>query len=365
MARCYGLSGAPCPGMLVEARRFGTCGAVRRAVPLLGGGVERVPRQGGLLSCVGGTRGVSRNPPKAHGMVLGHKLEVIYGQHTYRKHNPPKIPIHPLQDVAQNMNEVITYNDLKIRWQWTTTFKNRHMNIARVWKPRTNMFPLPEPTCAFIWHRQMPHRERMPEMPPPRDFKELKTDNAFAIFQTSPIHQHKVTVGDLVQCEKLHRREAGEKVVFGTVLLVGTRTFTIIGKPTVPYAKVKATIEQQTLTRELLHFKYKSRRKQSKFLRKRQYVTMLRIDEIVVDPEGDQEDLPTPKPVRLLDLWANRWLDPAEKEGIEMVETPEGQRPKAAEFYDGSEHQPGTYHRRGLTECYRFWPDPRHGEWRN
>merc|ERR1712066_53912 len=126
-----------------------------------------------------------------------------------------------------------------------------------------------------------------------------------------------------------------------------------IGKPTVPYAKVKATIEQQTLAGEILSYKDKPRKKQQRFLRRRQYVTMLRIDEIVVDPEANVVDPPPPKPTRLLDLWANRWLDPAEKEGIEMIEGPGGEMvPKVAELYDGSEHQPGTYHKRGLTSCY-------------
>merc|ERR1712151_751200 len=157
--------------------------------------------------------------------------------------------------------------------------------------------------------------------------------------------------GDLVQCEKLHRRDAGEKIAFGTVLLVGSKDFTIIGKPVVPYAAVKATIEQQTLAAEMLSYRYRPRKKQQRFLRRRQYVTMLRIDEIVVDPEADVVDPPPPKPTRLLDLWANRWLDSVEKEGIEMVDGPEGPEPKVAEIYDGSEHQPGSYHRRGLTSC--------------
>merc|ERR1712023_424253 len=99
----------------------------------------------------------------------------------------------------------------------------------------------------------MPHRVALPEAPKQ---KSLDVGDAFVVFKTSPQHQHKVTVGDLVQAEKLHRREAGEQVVFGTVLLVGTKAFTIVGKPTVPYAQVKATIEQQTLTGEQLIFKY-------------------------------------------------------------------------------------------------------------
>merc|ERR1712023_614411 len=145
----------------------------------------------------------------------------------------------------------------------------------------------------------MPHRVALPEAPKQ---KSLDVSDAFVVFKTSPQHQHKVTVGDLVQCEKLHRREAGEQIVFGTVLLVGTKDWTIIGKPTVPYAKVKATIEQQTLAGEMITFRYKPRRNQQRFLRRRQYITMVRIDEIVVDPEADPTDLAPPKPTRLLDL---------------------------------------------------------------
>jgi len=310
---------------------------------------------------------VIRHPVKAVGNVLGHKLEVIYGHHRRQRHMPPKIPKHPMQDIDQNMNELLTYSDLKLRWQWSTRFSTSKMKIARHWKPKKCVqFPPPKPTCAFIWHSAMPHRAPLPEAPvaglAPSG---LDTRDAFAVFKSSPIKQHKVTVGDLVQCERLHDRDAGEKIVFGTVLLVGSRNYTIIGKPTVPYAKVMATVEQQTLTRELIHFRYKPRKKQSRFLRRRQYVTMIRIDSIEVTPEEDHTDPPPPKPVRLLDLWANRWLDPVEKEGIDMVEGPDGAMvPKVAELYDGSEHQPGTYHRRGLTSCYRFYPDPQHTHWR-
>lgn len=303
---------------------------------------------------------------KATGNVLGHRLEIVYANHTRRKHKVPKIPKHPMQDLDQNMNELMTYSDLKIRWQWTFRHSKNKMKIARHWKPQPNIEPKAKPTCSFIWHRQMPHREPMPELPEPKDFYKLDTKTAFAVFKSSVFHQHKVTVGDLVQAERIPRRDAGEKLTFGTVLLVGSKNYTILGKPVVPYAKVKATVEQQTLTRECLVFKYRSKGgSQSKFYRRRQWVTMLRIDEIVLEPAEETLDPPVPKPVRLLDLWANRWLDPAEKEGIEMVKGPDGEEiPKAAEIYDGSEHQPGTYHRRGLTSCYRFWPDPQHTHWR-
>mmetsp|Transcript_21922 Transcript_21922/g.62194 ORF Transcript_21922/g.62194 Transcript_21922/m.62194 type:complete len:360 (+) Transcript_21922:107-1186(+) len=336
--------------------------SLRSVNAVVGRGSDVVPPPLNPVS-LGGVRTVIRHPVKATGMVLGHKLEVLYGRR--RPKTPPKIPKHPMLDIDQNMNEVLTYGDLKIRWQWTTKFNTRTLRIAGRWWPQPNVCPRPKPTCAFVWHREMPARKAMPELPEPG--RAVDVSNAFVVFKSSVLHQHKVTVGDLVQCEKLHRREAGEKIVFGTVLMVGTKDFTIIGKPTVPYAKVKATVEQQTLTRECLSFKYLARKRQSRFLRRRQYITMIRIDEIVVEPGAETVDPPPPKPKRLLDLWANRWLDPVETADVEML--PGGDEgaspvPKVAEIYDGSEHQPGSYHRRGLTSCYRFWPDPQYTHWR-
>jgi large subunit ribosomal protein L21 len=151
--------------------------------------------------------------------------------------------------------------------------------------------------------------------------------------------------GDIIQTEKLHRRNAGEKVTFGTVLLVGGKDFTIIGKPTVPYAKVHCTIEQQTLSQEMISFYYKPRRRMSRYLRTRHWVTMLRVDKIEADPKLTDAALKV-EPKRLLDLWANRWLTTKEVE--KMKSKP----------LDIPEHQPGTYQRRGLVDSYRFTPDP-------
>ncbi|CBZ52469.1 hypothetical protein NCLIV_022580 [Neospora caninum Liverpool] len=179
-------------------------------------------------------------------------------------------------------------------------------------------------------------------------------EELFCVMKSNVSTQHKVTAGDLIQAEKLHRKQAGDKVVFGTVLLVGSRDWTIIGKPTVPFAKVEATVEEQTLAGETLSFFYRKSRRVSRFRRIRHCVTMLRVDRIVVDPTM-AVDPPAPKPDRLLDLWANRWLYPDELE----------------EIYDGREHQKGSYQRRGLTASYRGWilyvrwyPDPQSAHWR-
>ncbi|KEP64765.1 UNVERIFIED_CONTAM: 50S ribosomal protein L21, putative [Hammondia hammondi] len=185
-------------------------------------------------------------------------------------------------------------------------------------------------------------------------------EELFCVMKSNVSTQHKVTAGDLIQAEKLHRKQAGDKVVFGTVMLVGSRDWTIIGKPTVPFAKVEATVEEQTLAGETLSFFYRKSRRVSRFRRIRHCVTMLRIDRIIVDPNMTV-DPPPPKPDRLLDLWANRWLYPDELDGIKRNESGE---PVVSEIYDGREHQKGSYQRRGLTASYRWYPDPQSAHWR-
>lgn len=292
--------------------------------------------------------------------VLGHKTEIQVGKYRHRRHMPPRIPKHPLLDVQQNMNELTTYADLKLRWRQSShsSISRNRMKIARKWKVEPNWAPRPEATCSFIHHSKMPHnatKKQIPMLPPPGP---LDLKDAFCVFKSSSRLQHKVTVGDLVQTERIKRREAGEKIVFGTVLLAGSRDWTIIGKPTVPYARVHCTIEQQTLSKEMLVYMYKARRRVSRFKRVRQWVTMLRVDNIEIDPKL-METQPRPaKPARLLDLWANRWMSADELKHISRSTTT-GEPSVEAIFNASIEHKPGIYQRRGLTEDYRFPPDPK------
>jgi len=279
-------------------------------------------------------------------------MEIAPGKHKLRKINPPRVPMHPIFDVDMNMNLFTTYRDLKLRWKKATGRSRKAMHIVRKWRGMPNWNPKPRPTCSFVLHKRMPHTAPQPEFPPPG---RLDTSEAFCVFKSGEKAQHKVTIGDVVQAEKLHRRQAGDKITFGTVLLVGTRDWTLIGKPTVPYAKVKATVEQQTLTRDMITFRHRPNKKHSKFLRVRHWVTMLRIDEIVVDP-AMEPDGPPPKPLRILDVWANRWLTDREKAGAKTEE--DGVTPVVARLHDGSEDRPGMYHRKGMLDTYRWIPDP-------
>ena len=285
--------------------------------------------------------------------MLGHKTEVQVGKYRHRRSLPPRIPKHPLLDVEQNMNELTTYADLKLRWQQTshTSISRNRMKISRKWKVEPNWAPRPEPTCSFIHHARMPHNgtRTVPSLPPPGP---LDLKDAFCVFKSSARLQHKVTVGDLVQTERIKRKEAGDTIIFGTVLLAGSKDWTIIGKPTVPYARVHCTIEQQTLSKEMLVYMYKARRRVSQFKRVRQWVTMLRVDRIEINTEEKAKE--PVRPVRLLDLWANRWMTAEE---LQFVQRDEQGRPVTERLYDGREHKPGVYQKRGLEEDYRFPPD--------
>ncbi|CAD7959886.1 unnamed protein product [Amoebophrya sp. A25] len=308
-------------------------------------------------------------------VVMGHKMEIIKGrQKTGGISWKPKYPNHPAEN-DRNMNMLTQYADMKMRWSYGLRWNNERWKIAKKWQPIRNDLPYPAPTCAFVWHNEMPNLQFFeknggcPEYPeigsPAFDAfrNQVKSQDVFCIFKSNIYMQHKVTVGDLVMAERMKDRHAGEKVAFGTVLLAGSRSWTILGKPTVPFARVKCTIEQQTLCGEKLVFRCgpnHSHRFRT-FWRRRQYVTMLRVDEIEIDPETVHYNAEqVPKPDRLIDIWANRRLTGEEKE---LIPRDKHGRPDAAKHYDGSEHQPGSYHAKGLTESYRYFPDPGHSHW--
>ena len=323
--------------------------------------------------------------------VLGHQMEIQMGKHRFQKKPPPRVPKHPTKETNNlNMNQYVRYADLKLRWKPGFKPSKKNMSIKRKWKVIPARGPRPAPTCLFMLHSHLPLKTVPPSKPPLGLIKDQK--DLFAVVKTSYRLQHKVTQGDIIQTERMHRKQAGDQVTLGTVLLVGSRDFSIIGKPVVPYAQVHCTVEQQTLSKETISFSYKPRRRMSRFKRVRQWVTMLRVNRIELDPTMEQNQKVL-KPAKLLDLWANRWL--TAKEIKNMGETPkfseisgsilpevdlttrrlledvegadQDQRKETSEtvtprlkikLWNDVEHQPGTNQRRGLVDSYRYVPDP-------
>ena len=99
----------------------------------------------------------------------------------------------------------------------------------------------------------------------------------YAIIKTGG-KQLKVEVGQAIYVEKLNV-EAGEKVVFDEVILVGGET-TKIGAPTVEGATVEGTVEKQGKQKKVVTFKYKPKKDSHSKKGHRQPYTKVMIDAI-------------------------------------------------------------------------------------
>ncbi len=98
----------------------------------------------------------------------------------------------------------------------------------------------------------------------------------FAVMKTGG-KQYKVQAGDVLRVEKL-AAEAGEKIQFNDILMVGTT----LGTPLVAGAGVQAEVIDQIKGEKLIHF-VKRRRKHGSQRKKghRQQLTLLRITDIL------------------------------------------------------------------------------------
>jgi large subunit ribosomal protein L21 len=90
--------------------------------------------------------------------------------------------------------------------------------------------------------------------------------------------QLRVSPGDVVQIE-LVRGEPGDKLELPDVLMIGGDEVRV-GSPTVPGAKVIATIEGETKGPKLRLFKHKRRKRYRLTQGHRQHYTQIRIESI-------------------------------------------------------------------------------------
>jgi len=100
----------------------------------------------------------------------------------------------------------------------------------------------------------------------------------FAVIKTGG-KQYKVSEGDIINVEKLNKKE-GEEVVFDEVLLVEDKK-TKIGKPLVKGASVKAKVLEHGRGEKKIVFKYKPKKRQRKKKGHRQPFTRIEIEEII------------------------------------------------------------------------------------
>lgn len=93
-------------------------------------------------------------------------------------------------------------------------------------------------------------------------------------------HQFKVSNGDCIFTEKLKFCEVNDKLIFSKVLLLGSATQTIIGRPIMPDAAVHAVVEEQALDAKVIIFNKKKRKNYRRTNGHRQEITKLRITDI-------------------------------------------------------------------------------------
>ncbi|XP_068324940.1 large ribosomal subunit protein bL21m-like [Pyrus communis] len=115
----------------------------------------------------------------------------------------------------------------------------------------------------------------------------------FAVVQVGS-HQFKVSNGDCIFTEKLKFCEVNDKLVLNKVLMLGSSSQTIIGRPILPDAAVHAVVEEHALDAKVIIFKKKRRKNYRRTKGHRQELTKLRI----VDVQGIEKPEPvvTEKP---------------------------------------------------------------------
>ncbi|KAJ0865764.1 putative ribosomal protein L21 [Helianthus annuus] len=121
-----------------------------------------------------------------------------------------------------------------------------------------------------------------------RVFKEYEP--VFAVIQIGA-HQFKVSNGDCVYTEKLKFCEVNDKIILNKVLMLGSKTQTMIGRPVLPEAAVHAVVEEHALDAKVIIFKKKRRKNYRRTKGHRQELTKLRITDI----QGiEKPEIPTP-----------------------------------------------------------------------
>ncbi|CAN0853002.1 50S ribosomal protein L21, mitochondrial [Linum grandiflorum] len=108
-------------------------------------------------------------------------------------------------------------------------------------------------------------------------------------------HQFKVSNDDSIFTEKLKYCDINDKLILNKVLLLGSPTETIVGRPIVPNSAVHAVVEEHALDAKVIIFKKKRRKNYRRTKGHRQELTKLRITDIqgIAKPEIVEEPKPT------------------------------------------------------------------------
>ncbi len=111
---------------------------------------------------------------------------------------------------------------------------------------------------------------------------------------TSGGKQYRVSEGDVIDVEKL-ALTANDSVSFENVLLSVSDGNITIGKPVVAGALVKGTVVEQRKGDKIRVAKFKAKVRYRRVTGKRQHLTRVKIEKIVLSGEKEQKIVNTPK----------------------------------------------------------------------
>lgn len=108
-------------------------------------------------------------------------------------------------------------------------------------------------------------------------------------------HQHKITAGDLLQLNYDIGAPNGTRLRLDKALLIGSKDFTLMGRPLLPrdLVRITATVVEKCLSHTKVTFmlKRKERFRKEKYRFMRHYTTTLRINSIdLLKPVDQTED---------------------------------------------------------------------------
>ncbi|KAL3638730.1 hypothetical protein CASFOL_016637 [Castilleja foliolosa] len=118
-----------------------------------------------------------------------------------------------------------------------------------------------------------------PENEPAVEIADAKREEVFAVVMVGG-RQYIVFPGRYIYTQRLKGASVNDKITLNKVLLVGTKTSAYIGKPIVANATVEAIVEEQTLDKKVIVFKYKKKKNYRRNIGHRQPITRIRVTSI-------------------------------------------------------------------------------------
>ncbi|XP_075519007.1 large ribosomal subunit protein bL21c [Primulina tabacum] len=131
-----------------------------------------------------------------------------------------------------------------------------------------------------------------PEEEPVIETAEPKREEVFAVVMVGS-RQYIVHPGRYIYTQRLKGANVNDKITLNKVLLVGTKTSAYIGRPIVSNAVVHAIVEEQTLDKKVIVFKYKRKKNYRRNIGHRQPITRIRITSITGYESSPAATLPS------------------------------------------------------------------------